>query len=114
MAIDLSTERLVSLREAARLLPSRRQGKRPHISCLYRWTKVGCRGVVLEFVNVGGTRCTSHEALARFIERVTVAERTAEPSRTLDARSMDIKRVEQQLDAEGIRQTPPQNHPLPR
>jgi hypothetical protein len=110
MAIDLQTEQLISLRDAARLLPARRQGKKPHVSCLYRWTTAGCRGVRLEFLSVGGTRCTTREALARFIQRVTVAERTAEPSLTPDARTMDLKRVEQALDGEGIRRTLRQNH----
>jgi hypothetical protein len=66
MAIDISTEALISLRDASRLLPARRRGKRPHLSCLYRWTTVGCRGVVLESLNVGATRCTTREALRRF------------------------------------------------
>lgn len=69
--IDTFTESLVSLSDAAKLLPMRRGGKRPHISCLYRWTISGCKGVVLESVQVGGTRCTSKEALARFIERLS-------------------------------------------
>jgi hypothetical protein len=71
MAIDLASEQLISLREAATLLPRRRKGRRPHISCLYRWTTAGCRGIVLESVSVGGTRCTSREAIARFIWRLS-------------------------------------------
>lgn len=73
MAIDLALETLVSLSEAAKLLPRRRRGKRPHVSCLYRWTTVGCRGVILESVQVGATRCTSHEAIGRFFDRLTAA-----------------------------------------
>ena len=64
--IDCNRETLLTLSEAAKLLPARRAGKKTHISCLYRWTKTGCRGVVLESLQVGGTRCTSKEALARF------------------------------------------------
>ena len=69
--IDPSTETLISLIDAARSLPARRRGKRPHVSCAYRWTKTGCRGVILESIQVGGTRCTSKEALARFMEALT-------------------------------------------
>ena len=69
--IDPNSETLISLAEAARSLPRRRGGKRPHVSCLYRWTTSGCRGVVLESIQVGGTRCTSREALARFFQRLT-------------------------------------------
>ncbi len=69
--IDLFQETIVSLRDAAKLCPSRRRGKKPHISCLYRWTKSGCRGVRLESLQVGGTRCTSKQALRRFFEALT-------------------------------------------
>lgn len=64
--IDFERESVISLVEAAKSLPSRRGGRRPHISCLYRWTTVGCRGTVLESIQIGGTRCTSREALTRF------------------------------------------------
>lgn len=69
--IDPSTETLVSLTEAAASLPRRRAGRKPHVSTLYRWSMAGCRGVVLETLAVGGTRCTSREALARFFARLT-------------------------------------------
>jgi hypothetical protein len=62
------TEELVSLTEATKLLPKRRKGKRPNVATLYRWTTIGVRGIVLESVQVGGTRCTSREALQRFFE----------------------------------------------
>jgi hypothetical protein len=52
-------------------LPERRRRKRIHVSCLYRWSTIGCRGVVLETLQVGGTRCTSREALQRFFERLS-------------------------------------------
>jgi hypothetical protein len=71
--IDTSSETLVSLQEAARLLPARRAGKRPHVSCIYRWTVAGCRGIKLESVQIGGTRCTSREALERFFSALTAA-----------------------------------------
>jgi hypothetical protein len=76
MAIDPNSEQLVSLTDAARLLPARRKGKKPHTSCLYRWSVSGCKGIVLESLQVGGTRCTSREALARFIEALTLASPT--------------------------------------
>lgn len=69
--LDVNSETIISLTDAAKLLPIRRRGKRPHVSCVYRWTTTGCKGVVLESVQVGGTRCTSREALARFIQRLT-------------------------------------------
>ncbi len=69
--IDVSTEEVVSLAEAASRLPRRRAGKKPHPCTLYRWTTGGLRGVRLESVQIGGTRCTSFEALTRFFGALT-------------------------------------------
>ena len=71
MAIDVLSDDVVTLAQAAKLLPKRRGNKRPHVSCVYRWTTSGCKGVTLESVQVGGTRCTSRQALARFFERLS-------------------------------------------
>lgn len=49
----------------AKALPPR-NGKRVHISTLYRWTTRGVRGVRLETLPLGGTLATSREALERF------------------------------------------------
>src|SRR5262245_27373486 len=69
--IDTTSETVVSFTEAVRLLPRRRGGKRPDVSTLYRWSADGLRGVILESTQVGGTRCTSIEALDRFFARLT-------------------------------------------
>ena len=53
--IDPKTETLISLSDAARQLPRRRAGKKPHVSCIYRWTTSGCKGVILESIRIGGT-----------------------------------------------------------
>jgi hypothetical protein len=100
--IDPFGEELLSLVEATELCPRRRGGKKPHISCLYRWTTSGCKGIVLESLQVGGTRCTSREALARFFERLTLSQR-GEPLPTgRDSRVRAISRAEQELDQAGI------------
>jgi hypothetical protein len=100
MAIDLIDEQLLSLRDAARLLPARRCGKRPHVSCLYRWTTRGCRGVVLEFANVGGTRCTSREALQRFVQRLSSPGTYDLPPAGQQQQATDVER---RLDDAGIK-----------
>lgn len=71
--IDPLTEQVISLREATKCLPVRRRGKPVHISCIYRWTLNGCKGIKLESIQIGGTRCTSREALGRFFERLSQA-----------------------------------------
>ncbi len=69
--IDSVGENLITLAQAADELPRRRRGRKVHVSCLYRWSTAGCRGVVLESIQVGATRCTSKQALQRFYERLS-------------------------------------------
>ncbi len=64
--IDLATEQVLSLQDAALRLP-RLRGKPLHCSTLHRWSTRGIRGVRLEVVHLGATRVTSVEAVQRFI-----------------------------------------------
>src|SRR5262249_52278572 len=63
------------LTEAAATLPRRRGGKRTNVATLYLWSTRGLRGQVPETIQVGGTRCTSVEALQRFFDRPTATGR---------------------------------------
>src|SRR5262245_48964611 len=101
--IDPLSEQIISLTDVAQILPQRRSGKRPHVSCIYRWTVRGCRGVTLESIQVGGTRCTTREAVGRFIERLS---RESIPSastttRAIARRRREIERAASELDAAG-------------
>lgn len=78
--ISIATETLIPLREAPARLPKRPNGKKLHISALYRWISSGVSGVVLEAVRIGGTTYTSLEALQRFAERLTGSEPAASPN----------------------------------
>ena len=69
--IDTTVEVPITFTQAADELPRRRGGRKAHVSTLYRWATAGCRGVVLESLQIGGTRCTSREALHRFFERLS-------------------------------------------
>lgn len=100
--IDLQTESLVSLSEACSLLPRRRAGKRPHIATLYRWSERGCRGVRLETLQIGGTRCTSREALQRFCETLTHGKPVSRPAEVTRRRQRELERVGRELQAAGI------------
>jgi hypothetical protein len=64
--IDIRNEQLVPLPDVPKILPMRGNGKRIHISAVYRWAQRGIRGTRLEVVRVGGTTYTSREALQRF------------------------------------------------
>jgi len=103
--IDISAERVVSLTAATKLLPHRRRGARPNVATLYRWAQQGCRGVILETLCVGATRCTSAEALQRFCEAVTAASEPTsirEPPRFTPGRRTQIEAAERRLVAAGI------------
>lgn len=101
--IDIQTEEVVSLAEAAKskCLPRRRKGKRPHVATLFRWTTVGVRGVVLEAIQCGGTRCTSVQALQRFFERCTDPSAPAKTKLTR-VREREIATAESELERAGI------------
>ena len=72
--ICLSTEEVLTIPDACARLPRRRAGKRPHPATLYRWAHDGVHGHHLETLQVGGTLCTSIEALQRFFERLSDSE----------------------------------------
>jgi hypothetical protein len=59
--IDVATERLVTLTQAAKLLPDC-----PSVCTLWRWRTRGAGGRRLESVLLGGKVYTSVEALQRF------------------------------------------------
>jgi Protein of unknown function (DUF1580) len=74
--IDLTSERLIRLSEAARLIPAARGGKRTHESTILRWILSGAKApdgstVRLEGLRVGGKWHTTHEAMQRFAEALT-------------------------------------------
>ena len=88
MPIDPKTESLLSFIEAARRLPSLRKGRPVSPATIWRWATRGVRtrgGVTvrLEILKLGGTCCTSDEALARFFQALS-ADPTDEPGRSCD------------------------------
>jgi hypothetical protein len=95
-------ESVVSLAEVTKLLPRRRQGKRPNVATLYRWTRVGVRGVVLESIQCGGTRCTSREALDRFFAALTAQAAGNPVPRGPRSPRAEVQAAERVLDAAGI------------
>lgn len=98
--IDISKERVVSLTRAPRHLPPRRRAKRPNVATLYRWAQKGVRGVVLETIQVGGTKCTSLEALQRFCDRLSAPEPRASHSASASAEAAGA--TERALEREGL------------
>ena len=107
--IDLDQKNLLSFRDAAAYLPQR-NGRRIHVSSLYRWATRGVRSVILGTLQVGGYRFTSKEALQRFADRLTEARTAPEWSgarrpfrrRTAKQREEAIRRAEKELAKHGI------------
>ena len=102
MAINLLVELPLTLREATRLPQLQRDGRRPHIASLYRWVTAGARGIRLESVVVGGARCTTSEAVDRWIAALTAAAAgDAHPTRTPTQRQRDHDRADATLAKNG-------------
>lgn len=98
--IDPNRETLISFNEATALLPRRRGGKKAHVSTLYRWSTSGCKGVILETLQCGGTRVTSREALARFFDALTYGEET--PRRSPSRRRREAEAADLELQRQGV------------
>lgn len=100
--IDLQSEKLVPIRMVPKLLPRQPNGKRLHISAVYRWMERGRKGVRLEWIKVGGRRYTSREALQRFSEACTEAEQGShvEPNRrtTNRQRKREVEKARKEVD----------------
>ena len=99
---QLLKEELLSLPAAAGILPRRRGGKKVHTATLYRWTTTGLKGVVLESLQVGGTRCTSQQALQRFFDQLNPLPTSHRSPECRSQKSKQAMLVEKQLDDLGV------------
>lgn len=99
--IDVLSEHVLSLAHAARHVPKLRGDRRVHISTLYRWVQAGVRGTRLETIWIGGTRCTSIEALQRFFELLS-APRSSSPVCGPHSGSAGTTAADRTCDAAGI------------
>jgi hypothetical protein len=105
--IDLKTEEMLSLAQAAARLP-RGRGNRPvHFSTILRWILAGVRGpagekVKLEGIRLGDRWLTSAEALQRFAEALTPQSATVSAPRSPLRREAAARRAGERLSAVGI------------
>lgn len=97
MTIDLS-ESILTLKEACKFFPRSRRGKKAHLSRLYRYSTTGCRGVVLETIQCGATRCTSVQAIDRFFRALTEQAVPSRENAVKRERSSSESEIERQLD----------------
>jgi hypothetical protein len=84
MAIDVETERLITLRQYCAKRPPGRNGRPMSLSTAYRQVFHGVRGVPLEHVRFGGHIYTSEEAVQRFVTRLTELRGPPRPDRPAD------------------------------
>jgi len=73
MPIDCQLEQVLSLKDAAKAMPLI-DGKRPHVSTIWRWCRRGLNGVQLDYSRLGCRIVTSREAIARFAIALAVAD----------------------------------------
>jgi hypothetical protein len=64
--IDIASETILTLSEAAARQACRRQGKRVSTVTIWRWATRGARGIVLESLQTPSGRVTSVQAIQRF------------------------------------------------
>jgi|GEM_PF-1197950 len=102
MAIDITKERLISLEEAAKLLPGR-DGGTVHYITIGLYCRRGKLGVRLDSVLAGPCRCTSVEAVARFIEGVTAASKAMAGRRGRKAAPPEQARIAGRTQLEAAR-----------
>lgn len=108
--IDAARESVLSFGEAARYVGNLKGGKALSFQTLFRWATKGCSGVVLESICIGGTRCTSKEALHRFFDGVTRARASATASGVPDLGAsvplLDLGDIDATLRSAGISEPP--------
>jgi hypothetical protein len=107
MAIDLTVEDVFPLALVGEKVPIRRRGGKPlHPTTAFRWAKLGARAgdgarVFLETIRVGGSMCTSLQAVQRFCDRLTGTP-VDPPTATPASRRRAIERAERELAEAGI------------
>jgi hypothetical protein len=98
--IDIASEHLITLQEAADRLPASRGGKPVHWSTIWRWIK----DRKIEGVRIGARWVTSIEALQRHAERETLAALGAHAMTPVQTRTRQraIQRADREAEAIGI------------
>lgn len=107
---NLLDETVISLSQAAREVPSLRQGKQTNPATIWRWAKYGvqhAKGCVkLETVTFAGRTATTREAVKRFLARCAnnsnLSEETVQPAIEMPSRSRERINAAAILDAAGI------------
>lgn len=95
--VDISSDKLIGLNEAANLL-----GRRISYSTWWRWGNRGVRGHKLQLTRVGGRTMVSVEALQKFVSAINGEPGEPIPARTNRQHTAAIKKAEAECAAAGI------------
>ena len=117
MPVDFVTETVGGLSEAAEWCPPI-NGRRPDRSTIWRWIKLGIKGVRLEHSRLGNRILTSREAINRFTQRLAEVDSDADTeaaprpikrqrSRTPEQAQRAQQQANADLSAVGIRTDTP-------
>lgn len=79
--IDIETDELITLTQAARLLPKVRS-KYMHTSTLWRWCSKGNSGIKLQYVRLGRRIFTTAKALSEFSKELSEQDTLGVPPET--------------------------------
>ena len=96
--MPLENETVIPFKEARSGFPGR---KRVALQTLHRWRLHGVRGVKLETVLIGGLRCTSREAISRFISNQNRVEQCT-PSITPKQKQKQAETTDHLLEEAGL------------
>jgi hypothetical protein len=99
LSIDPFSPDVLSLTQAARLLPPLRGGRPVHPATLWRWSSQGIRGIRLPIARVGGTAVTTRAALRQFLADVEAVRRPVAPAPAAPAEPTAADRAGSELDA---------------
>jgi hypothetical protein len=103
--IDSELGSYFAISEVPNRIPKTSRGRRVSIATVVRWSTKGLKGIKLETIRIGGTRCTCDDALRRFFERISQSQSGRTPSPALltaTQRNRRFEAVEERLNELGI------------
>ena len=105
--IDVFGDDVLTLGQASKLLPTGRNGSKPHLSTLLRWLTQGAiardgQRVRLSAVRYGEKWITSKAAIRFFVDRLTCRIDNIPPPTTPTKKRREDAEISKELDKDGI------------
>jgi hypothetical protein len=102
MSIDPLDPEVRPLAQMARSLGRLRDERPVSPSTLWRWASRGLRGVRLEIVRIGGTACTTPDAIRRFLVEVEARRTQTIPEQPTAPHPTRASAAAEELEVLGI------------